>query len=513
MAVRDIIQADTVDQLIRDLARLAPDRTALIFEGETASYGELNQRANRAAHALKGLGVCSGDRVVWLARNLGIFWDALLGAAKIGAVLTPVNWRLAPPEIAQIIKDSGAKILIGERIFLDPLLAEAHFELPKAYDLETGGEKDFALLAGAALDDEPEHSAEIDDIVVQLYTSGTTGLPKGVLLTHRNYRDSGAAGAELGILLPQTDDETALHALPHFHVAGVNFGLMAMARMMPILQMRQFDPAEIVDAAQGTAPLNSFFVPAMIMMILQTAKEKQRSLEKFAAVSYGAAPMPAALLDAAMTAMPNAQWTQFYGATETTGALTTLSHADHAGGMKQRASAGKPLPGCEIRVVNPETGQDALAGEVGEILTRSGFVMQGYWKRPEATAACLKDNWYHTGDAGYTDEKGYLYVVDRIKDMIISGGENIYPAELENILGAHPAIAEVAVVGAPDEKWGEIVKVIAVRRPGEALEEDDIFECLHGKIAAFKMPRIVEFIEALPRNPSGKVLKTKLRTG
>ena len=352
--MRDIINPPLVADLIREQARLRPDAAGLVFEGRSFTYAEMNARANRAAQALIALGLGRGDRVVWLARNVASFWDALFGATKIGAVMTPVNWRLAPAEIAQIVADAKPKVLIGEKSFLDALGA-----LPgvKVMTLESGGADCFDALIDAQDEAEPDYEPSADDVVVQLYTSGTTGLPKGVLLTNRCYHQLNAAGLEADVIRPQTEDQAMLHALPHFHVAGVNFGLMGVARAMPLIQHRMFDPAAIVKEAQGPAPLCSFFVPAMIMMILEAAKAASAPLERFLCVSYGAAPMPAPLLDAAMTAMPNARFTQFYGMTETTGGLSILDHKGHEKGAPQRASAGRPFPGCAVKICDPATGE------------------------------------------------------------------------------------------------------------------------------------------------------------
>jgi acyl-CoA synthetase (AMP-forming)/AMP-acid ligase II len=508
---RRIFNAPTVSGLMEEQAAHIADEVALIFEGRTYTYAEMNARANRAAQALLGLGLKRGDRLCWLARNVATFWHALLGAAKIGVVMTPVNWRLAPAEIAGIVTDARPALFVGEKMFVDPLRSVDDFVLPRTMILESGGEDCFDRLIDAAKDIKPSFTPTRDDVVVQLYTSGTTGLPKGVILPNRCYQEVGDAGLEAGVVDPRFDNEAIMHALPHFHIAGVNFGFMGWSRSMPVIQHRQFDPALIVKEAQSGVPLNSFLVPAMIMMILQAAKTAGLPLDNFAQVSYGAAPMPEPLLDAAMAMMPKARFTQFYGMTETTGGVTVLGHEDHAKGLAQRVSAGKPLPGCEVKICDPETRDEMAPGEVGEIVAKSGFIMDGYWSKPDATHAVIRDGWYWSGDAGRIDKNGFLYVVDRVKDMIISGGENIYPAELENLLAAHPAIMESAIVGMADEKWGELVRAFIVKRPGMEVSADEVIAFLRPKIASFKLPKRVDFIDALPRNPSGKILKTALR--
>ncbi|HXI86211.1 MAG TPA: long-chain-fatty-acid--CoA ligase, partial [Parvularculaceae bacterium] len=497
------INPPLVADIISEQARRMPDRIALRFEGAAYTYAEVNDRSNRAAQALMSLGLKPGDRVAWVARNVGTFWPAFFGATKTGVVLTPINWRLAPVEIAAILTDSQAKLFVTEKMFLDQLKSVEGFKPPRTFVLESGGEDCFDRLIDSHAAMEPDYEPTSDDVVVQLYTSGTTGLPKGVVLTNRCYHAIGTAGLERGVFVPKTDDEAILHAVPHFHVAGVNFGVTGFGRGMPVIQHRQFDPAAIVKEAQGDAPLTSFLVPAMIMMILEAAKAMNASLDRFVGVNYGAAPMPQALLDAATKAFRNADFTQFYGMTETAGGATVLDAADHAFGKKQRASAGKPLPGGEIKICDPATGEALAQGEVGEIVIRNGYIMDSYWNRPDATAEAIRDGWYWTGDAGRLDEDGFLYVVDRIKDMIISGGENIYPAELENALASHPSILEAAIIGVPDEKWGESVKAIIVKRPGATLSGEEVVEFLRPKIASFKLPKKVAFMDALPRNPSG----------
>jgi acyl-CoA synthetase (AMP-forming)/AMP-acid ligase II len=505
-----MINPPLVADILREQARRFPDRVALRFEGRDTSFRELDRLADRAAQALTGLGLKPGDRLAWIARNLGVFWETFFGCARTGVVMTPINWRLAPAEIAAILADSTAPVLIAEKIFVEPLTA-AGARLPRTFLLETPGETSFEGLLEKSEARAPEFRPDRDTVIVQLYTSGTTGLPKGVVLANRAYHASGESGLKVGIMTPRDDRESALHALPHFHIAGVNFGLMGMSRAMPVIQHRVFDPSALVAEAQKGVPLVSFMVPAMILMMLEAAKAAKAPLTAFSNLMYGAAPMPEPLLDAAMAAMPNAEFTQFYGMTETTGSASYLAHADHAAGNPRRVSAGRPWPGNEIRIVDPETGAELAAGALGEIVLKTGALMEGYWKKPDATAAAVRGGWYHTGDAGKLDDEGYLFVLDRVKDMIISGGENIYPAELENVLAAHPAILEAAIVGKPDPKWGEVVKAFIVTRAGRDLSAPDVVDFLKPKIASFKLPRDVAFLPALPRNPSGKILKTQLR--
>ena len=496
---------------VEQLAAEHPNAVALEFEGNCQTSSQLDARANQAANALLSLGVQPGDRIAWLAQNVPTFWHLLVGAAKIGAVMTPLNWRLAPAEISAILADAEPNLFIAEKSFLGQIDYGKVLLNNRVFTLEDGGENCFDRLIDQQPATRPEHRINLDAPVLQLYTSGTTGLPKGVILSNGCYQELGNAGIASNSMNPQSENEVILHALPHFHIAGVNFAIMAWQRSMNVIQHRQFDPQAIVETiCTGNRPVSMFLVPAMLMMVLQAAQKMGASLANVAQIFYGAAPMPAPLLEAAMTAMPQARFTQFYGMTETTGGLSLLHHEEHMDPVT-RTSAGKALQGCDVEIRDPATGQKVATGDVGEIVTRSKFSMTGYWNRPDATADAIKDGWYWSGDAGRMDENGFIYVVDRIKDMIISGGENIYPAELENALAQHPAVLECAFVGAADDKWGELVAAFVVRRPDAELNDADVVDFLRERVASFKLPRSVAFLEALPRNPSGKILKTELR--
>ena len=504
----EFISRESVGELVRAQAEIRGDRIAYMFEGENVTFADLDAASNVIANAFINAGLKPGDRVAWLAQNLGDLWRVVVGAAKCGVVLAPLNWRLAPAEINAILKDTEAKLFFAEDLFLEPLQALPDFDPPQTVSLDGGALDRFI---GDASSSAPVFKPDPEEGVAQLYTSGTTGLPKGVVLTHRCFSEVAKVSAQANILSPSSEEEVFAHALPHFHIAGLGAGFLCFSRAMPMRQYRQFDPAAILKDAQSGPPVNTFLVPAMVMMVLETANAANLSLDRFVALSYGAAPMPLGLLNQAINAFSNASFMQLYGMTESTGGISLLAPEDHDTDKPEATSAGKPLPGVEIKVIDPATGDEAPQGETGEIIIKTPFVMKCYWNRPDATAEVLKDGWYYSGDAGRFDEKGYLYVVDRIKDMVISGGENIYPAEIENALSKHENVLETAIIGASDERWGEIVKAFVVTRDGSELELGEINDFLEDKLARFKLPRLAQTIEALPRNASGKVLKTELR--
>ena len=346
------------------------------------------------------------------------------------------------------------------------------------------------------------------DDVIQLYTSGTTGHPKGVQLTSGNYLAIIRAAEEMGVGAYGPDD-VILIAMPFFHVAGVNIGLFSLAQGSRGIVLGDIDPQAILKLIETKKINHAFLVPAVILFLTQQPNVHKTDFSSLKMISYGASPIAADLLLAAKEIM-GCDFMQVYGLTETTGGGTTLPPEDHDPARGKLRSCGRPSPGHDIRVVDAD-GRALPPGDVGEIQIRASNVMKGYWNKPDASAKALEGGWFRTGDAGYFDKEGYLYIHDRVKDMIVSGGENIYPAEVENAIFGHPAVADVAVIGVPDEKWGEAVKAIIVRKPGVAAEASDIIAYARDRIAGYKLPKSVDFVDALPRNPTGKILRRELR--
>ncbi|MBX3483111.1 long-chain-fatty-acid--CoA ligase [Phenylobacterium sp.] len=501
-------------KLLIDIARVhgrdRGDRVAVHFEGRDLTYAELDRRSDRVAGMLQKLGVKPGDRVAWLGRPSEAWYEIFFGVAKARACLAPINSRLAVPEIAFILQDSGADVF-----FVTPEFYSAAEAVLSQVDREilaigVGGPApafmsyaDLRDAAPAPVLDEPA----ADDDVLQLYTSGTTGLPKGVRLSNANYT------AFLGLRhlvegFSYEADDTVLILMPMFHVAGTNISFSGMAAGGRVVLQAEFAPQNVLTAFGAERVNHVFLAPVMINALLQTPGVGNADFSSLKTVSYGASPISEAVL-ARATEVFGCGFIQFYGMTETTGAGTTLAPADHRGELLR--SCGRPWATLETRIAD-EDGNTLPAGEIGEIEIRGPIVMAGYWNRPEATAETIRpDGWLRTGDAGFMDEDGFFFVHDRVKDMIVSGGENVYPAEVENAILGCPGVADAAVIGVPDDRWGEAVKAIVVPVAGAAPAPEDVIAWARQRIAGYKAPKSVDFIDALPRNPSGKVLRRELR--
>jgi acyl-CoA synthetase (AMP-forming)/AMP-acid ligase II len=497
----------TFDDFIRHWARERPERLALDGDDLAFTYAGLEDASARAASALLALGLVKGDRIAWFGKNAVTYFTLFFGAARAGIVMVPIGWRLAEPEAAFILDNAEAKVL-----FLGDGFEAAAASLGKRPGLIAclNAEEARKLLREAPRAEfEPSGP---DDAVLQLYTSGTTGKPKGAVLS--NYNLFGLRKAVFDNPHPYSlydDDESILVAMPCAHIGGTGLGIAALAAGLPGIVLAEFDPARFFDAVENRNVTRLFIVPAALHMLLNHPACAKTDFSGLRYILYGAAPMPLELLRQCI-AMFGAEFIQVYGMTETTGSICALPPEDHsAEGNPRMRSAGKPLPGVEM-IIRGGDGKEVAQGEIGEICTRSSNNMLGYWKLPEATASTMDaEGWIATGDVGYMDEDGYVYIYDRAKDMIISGGENVYPAEVESGIYGHPDILEVAVIGVPDEKWGEAVKAVCVPKPGHTVDPDSVIAWARERLAGFKVPKTIDLIDALPRNPSGKILRRELR--
>jgi acyl-CoA synthetase (AMP-forming)/AMP-acid ligase II len=462
------------------------------------TFAELWQASGRAAAGLAKLGVGPGERVACLTKHTAQCVALVLAACRLGAVCMPVNWRLAPPEIDYIVNDGRAKFMMADQAFaagVKPNLITEEF---------TGWASAFSEYA-------QESQPSPKDTALQLYSSGTTGLPKGVELTHRNLAQAMMDAVPEAIGYRGAPD-VMLNLLPTYHIAGVGVGLLTAARGGMSVLYPDFDPALAVKAIAEHRITHAFLVPAMIQFMLQAPNARDADYTSLKGISYGASPISEKVLIEALRTF-KCDFMQVYGLTETTGAITMLAPEDHdPDGPKKGLlrSAGKPIEGVELRVVDSAGETDCAEGQVGEVWIRSAQNMKGYWANGKATQAAFTGEWLRSGDAGYLKD-GYLFLHDRMKDMIISGDENIYPAEVENVLMQHPALADGAVIGVPDEQWGEAVKACVVLKPGAKASAAEIIEFMRSRIAHFKCPKSIDFMETIPRNPTGKILKRVLR--
>jgi fatty-acyl-CoA synthase len=488
---------------------LSPDKEAIVDGRRRLTYFQLNRRVNRLSNALSSLGLKRGDRVSILSHNCIEFVEVIMAAAKLGLLLVPLNWRLTPVELAYNINDSGS-----ESLFFDPHLGElAQGVLDKAPfrrqivfgSEETIGSRAYEPLLAEASDEEPflQESPDLDTPHIIMYTAGTTGRPKGAVLTQ------GASfwnAANLTLAGDFTSHDRDLAVLPMFHIGGIGLFTLPMLYVGgTVIIQRAFDPLETINLLKNEKITLFFGVPAVFLFLIQQDDFDAKAFDRVRLIMSGGAPLPLSLIRQYHEAGVVLQ--QGFGMSEAAPSIATLSKEL---AIKKAGSIGQPVFHLDARIVDDDM-QDISVNEVGELVIRGPNVMQGYWKKPEATEEAFRGGWFHTGDLARMDKDGALYIVDRKKDMFISGGENVYPAEVENAIFELPQVAEAAVIGIKDEKWGEVGRAVLVLKPDAQLSREEVLDFLGKRLAKFKVPKQLVFAEKLPRNAAGKVLKNQLR--
>jgi acyl-CoA synthetase (AMP-forming)/AMP-acid ligase II len=505
-----------VGELVKRCTRWYANRVAFVYGDTALTYKELNERINRLSHALMSLGLRKGDRVSILSKNRPQIIESVYACYKTGLVTVPLNARLAVPEVAHMLNNSeSAALILGEEFVEDVEKTRSEFPSIRHY-IAIGGARpsmhDYETILQNQPSSEPDVDVGLDDLASLNYTSGTTGTLKGAMLTHR----SRICMAEKQLLIPGIDvdrDSVMFHATPITH-GGYTMILPVMLRGGCGIIHSSFEVEALLQTIEKYKVTHIQLVPTMINMVLNHPDIGKYDLSSVRTIFYAASPMPVERIKQALKVF-GPVLIQGYGCTESSALITYLPKEDHLveGDPKQLrrlASCGVPIMACEVRVVN-ENGEDVKPGEVGEIIERGDDTMIGYWRDPELTAESLKNGFVHTKDMGTVDEDGYIYIVDRKADMIISGGYNIYPSEVENVLYQHPAVYEAAVIGVPDDFWGESVKAVVVLKEGMTATEEELIQRCKNQLASFKKPKSVDFVSDLPKNPYGKVLRRKLR--
>ncbi|MGZ4605653.1 MAG: long-chain-fatty-acid--CoA ligase [Blastococcus sp.] len=498
------------DQLARH-ARSTPEAVALRFEGTGRTYAELDERVTKLARALRERGVGGGDRVAVLALNGMEVWEAFLAGVRLGAIVVPVNFRLVPDEVAYVLNDSGTVALVTDAALAE-VAGKARAQAPgvrSALVIGGSGDDDYEAALAAAGSDPLDVVVDEREPAFIMYTSGTTGHPKGAVLTHHNLlMHAFSQIATLGVDV--ANEKVGVPGAPMFHIAGLAGGLppLLLGGVHVIIRSGGFDPVATLDMIERERVNSIFLVPAMWAAVVAVPGIADRDLSCLRRISWGAAPASTTLLRTMIDTFPQAEVTTAFGQTECSPVTCLLRGEDS---VRKIGSVGTPMLNVEVRVVD-EAMDDVPRGEVGEIVYRSPMVMKEYWNKPEATAEAFYGGWFHSGDLVRQDDDGYFYVVDRKKDMIISGGENIYCAEVEDVLAAHPKVGEVALIGVPDDRYGEApLAIVAPRDQADPPTPAELSAWCQEKLARYKNPREYSIVAALPRNPSGKILKTTLR--
>lgn len=499
-----------IGDLLERRAYLSPNRIGYIDEtGERLTFKELNDRSNRIANAFAAEGIAAGDRVALLLMNGSEFLELFFALGKIGCVVVPLNWRLVADELEFILKDSGATKLVFSDEFAETV-TDLHSrgnktDIEQWFHVSSGDCLPFAKNYQTFRDNAPATApiadVSLDDMLYIMYTSGTTGLPKGVVHTHRT---SFAGTLTIAATTYYREDDVFLSPLPMFHVGALTPLTLSIYRGIPAVVMRNFDPVtawQLIDREKVSVGL---LVPAMMNFMLQVPDLERFSIEQFRWVMTGAAPVPYAAIEAFTNLGVDVM--QVYGLTESCGPACLCSGAES---LERIGTTGRSFFHTDVKVARPD-GESCEPDEAGEVLVRGEHVMREYWNRPDATEETVVDGWLHTGDIGTMDADGFVYIQDRLKDMIISGGENVYPAEIENLLMTLEGVKDCGVIGQPSERWGESPFALIVPHEG-SLSEASVMQFLDGKLARFKMPCGVAFVEEIPRNPSGKILKRILR--
>ena len=497
---------------------IVPDRPAVIFDGQTIAFEQLAERVNRLANGLSNMGVGTGDRVATMQVNTNQCIEAYFAAAQLDAIYVPINFRAKTDELAQMLEIAQPSLLLlGERYL--PLVPEGPMSSKGIIILDgetSGNNKNYEELLAVSPPDQMHFPEAGDgDTTVIMFTAGTTGVPKGVMLTHDSFSSYLLATVE-----PADPDveESNLITVPFYHIAGLQAALAAVYGGRTLVVMRQFEPVEWLRLVQDNRANRAMLVPTMLKHLMEHPDFSHYDLSSLSVITYGAAPMPLEVIREAITKFPSSRFINAFGQTETASTITMLPPDDHVlegsseeidAKLKRLTSIGKPLDDVEVTIVDEE-GQPVAEGETGEIVARGSRMMAGYWQEESATRDTIRGGWIYTGDLGYQDQDGYIFLSGRAKDFIKRGGEMISPEEVEQVLRSHPEIDDAAVIGVPDVEWGEEVRALVVSR-SDQVDEELIIEFCRDKMAGFKRPRSVIFVGELPRNVMGKVLKRDLR--